>query len=218
MWGFIKKCFFIATTFFSSNVLNVNSSECVSMNNQECETRTKIIDVSSNEPVFYPFSIKVNKSGGSCNGINDPYAKLCVSDTIKNINVKVFNPTSGANKTRHIKCHKTCKCKCRLDASVCNNKQKWNEDKYCCECEELIYKEMCDKGFIWNPSNCECECDKSCDVGEYLNYKNCKCKKRITDKLVEECNKNIYENETLDIISLDAIPFNVYKKVLAWYI
>ena len=31
----------------------------------------------------------------------------------------------------------------------------------------------CDKGFIWNPSNCECECDKSCDVGEYLDYENC---------------------------------------------
>ena len=38
---------------------------------------------------------------------------------------------------------------------------------------------MCDKGFIWNPSNCERECDKSCDIGEYLDYKNCRCKKRI---------------------------------------
>ena len=46
---------------------------------------------------------------------------------------------------------------------------------------------MCDKGFIWNPSNCECECDKSCDVGEYLDYENCKCRKKLVDKLVEEC-------------------------------
>ena len=67
---------------------------------------------------------------------------------------------------------------------------------------------MCDKKFIWNPSNCEYECDKSCDIGEYLNYKNCKCRKRIIDELVDECSKNIYENETLDII-----PLNVYKKV-----
>ena len=37
---------------------------------------------------------------------------------------------------------------------------------------------MCDKGFIWNPSNCECECDKSRDIREYLDYKNCKCKKK----------------------------------------
>ena len=89
-----------------------------------------------------------------------------------------------------------------------------------CECKELIEKGICDKGFIWNPSNCECECDKWCDVGEYLEYKNCKCRKRIADKLVEECSENIHENETLDIIPLDAAPLNFYKNyvILAWYI
>ena len=69
---------------------------------------------------------------------------------------------------------------------------------------------MCDKEFIWNPGNCECECDKSSDVGEYLNYKNCKCSKRIIYKLVEECSENIDVNETLNIIPLDAIPLNIY--------
>ena len=120
---------------------------------------------------------------------------------------------SRTNETRHIKWHKTCKCKCRLDASVCNNKQRRNKHKCRCECKELIDKGICNKGFIWNPSNCYCECDKSCDTGEYLDYKNCKCRKRIIDKLVEECSKNIYENKTLDIISLNAISLNVYKKV-----
>ena len=72
---------------------------------------------------------------------------------------------------------------------------------------------MCDKGFIWNPSNYDCECDKSCDIGEYLDYKNCKRRKRIIDKLLEECSENIYENETIDVIPLNAIPLNVYKKV-----
>ena len=72
---------------------------------------------------------------------------------------------------------------------------------------------MCNKGFIWNPINCECECDKSCDVGEYLDYKSCKCRKRIIDKLIDKCSENIYENETLDIILLNAIPLNVYEKV-----
>ena len=52
---------------------------------------------------------------------------------------------------------------------------------------------MCDKGFIWNPSNCECECDKSCDVGEYLDYENCKCRKKLVDKLVEECTETVEE-------------------------
>ena len=49
-----------------------------------------------------------------------------------------------------------CKCKCRLDASVCNNRQSWNKDKCRCECKELIDKGVCKKGFIWNPSNCVC--------------------------------------------------------------
>ena len=115
-------------------------------------------------------------------------------------------------------CHRTCKCRCRLDASVCKNKQRWDEDKCRCECKELIDKRMCDKGFIWNPSNCECECDKSCDIGEYLDYKNCNCKKRIIDKLVEECSENINKNEmlyieTLNVIPSNAIPINVYKMV-----
>ena len=200
-------------TSFSFNLSNVNSLKCVSMNNQECKIRTEIINVNTNEPMFYLYSVKINKCKGSCNTINDPYAKLCVTDTTKNINVKVFNLMSRTNETRHLEWHKTCKCKCRLDASVCNNKQRWNEDKCRCECRKLIDKEMCDKGFIWNPSNCESERDKSCHIGEYLDYKNFKCKKRIIDKLGEECSKNIYENETLDIISLDAIPLNVYKKV-----
>ena len=52
---------------------------------------------------------------------------------------------------------------------------------------------MIDKGIIWNPSNCECECDKSCDVGEYLDYENCKCRKKLVDKLVEECTENTDE-------------------------
>ena len=82
-----------------------------------------------------------------------------------------------------------------------------------CECKELIDKGMCDKGSIWNPSNCECECDKSCDTGEYLDYKNYRGRKRIIAKSDEECSENIYENETLDIIPLNAIPLNVYKKV-----
>ena len=74
---------------------------------------------------------------------------------------------------------------------------------------------MCDKRFTWNPSNCKCECNKSCDIGEYVHYKNCNCRKRIIDKLVEQCSENFYKNETLD-----TIPFNVYKKylILAWYI
>ena len=101
---------------------------------------------------------------------------------------------SRTNKTRHIKWHETCKFECRLDASVCNNKQRWNEDKCWCQCKELIDKGVCDKGYAWNPSNCECECDKSCDNDEYLDYENCKYRKKLVDKMVEEeCSENIDE-------------------------
>ena len=143
---------------------------------------------------------------------------LCVPDAIKNINVKVCNLMSRTNETRQITWHKTCKCKCILDASVCNSKQRWNEDKCRWECKELIDKGTCDKGFIWNPSNCECECDKSCDVGEYLDYKNYKCRERLTYKLIEKYIENIdrnrmLHNETLDVILLNTTPLSVYKKV-----
>ena len=112
---------------------------------------------------------------------------------------------SRTNETRHVKWHETCKCRCRLDASICNNKQRWNDDKCRCEFKELIDKGVCDKGFTWNPSYYYCECDNSSDIGEYLNYKICKCRKKIIDKLVEECSENIdgnemFYNETLDII------------------
>ena len=57
----------------------------------------------------------------------------------------------------------------------------------------MIDKGICDKGFIWNICNCECECDKPCDVGEYLDYANWKCRKKLVDKLVDECTENTDE-------------------------
>ena len=182
-------------TFFS--LPYVNSLECISMNNQECKARPKIIDVNNNEPVFYPYSIKVNKCSGSCSNINDPYAKLCVPDIIKIINLKVFSLMSRINETRQIIWHETCKCVCRLTSAVCNSRKIWNEDKSKCECkEDLINKMACDKGYIWNPSNCACECDKLCDIGQYLDYKNCVCRKSLVDKLVEEC-INVIDGDTM---------------------
>ena len=151
------------------------------MNNQECKVTPKIVDINNNRPMFYPFSIKVNKCSGNCYNINNSYAKISVPDTVKDLNVRVFNLMSRNNETRHIKWHKTCKCICRFDKIICNSKQRWNEDKCRCECKELIDKGVCDKGYVWNPSNCECECDKSCNIGEYLDYSNCKCRKKLVD-------------------------------------
>ena len=98
MLRYIKKFFFTTITFFSSNVLNVNSLECVLMNNQECKVRPEIITLNTNETLFYSYSIKINKCKGNCNTINDSYAKICVPDNIKNTNVKVFNLMSRTNE------------------------------------------------------------------------------------------------------------------------
>ena len=123
MFRFVKQIFVSAIMFFGYNLLSVNSLECVSIKNQECKVRPEIINVNSNEPIFFPFSIKTSKRSGSCNNISDPYAQLCVPDVVKNLNIKAFNLMSRTNETRHIKWHETCKCKCRPDARVCNNKQ-----------------------------------------------------------------------------------------------
>ena len=131
--------------------------------------------------------------------INDPYAKICVTDTVKDLNVRVFNLMSRTNETRHIKWHKTCKCICRLDKIICNSKQRWSKDKCRCECKELIDKGVCDKGYVWNPSNCESECDKNCDISKYVDYSSCKCRKKIIDPLLEECTENINETKLVNV-------------------
>ena len=141
--------------------------------------------------MFFPFSIKTSKCSVSCNNINYLYAKVCVPDVVTNFNVKVFNLMSRTNETRYIKWHETCKCECKFGKKNFNNKQRWNKNKCRCECKELIDKRVCDKDFIWNPSSCECKCDKGCDVGEYLDYGNCKCRKKLVDKLVDECTETV---------------------------
>ena len=152
--------FIVAIGFIGSNG-NAIPLKCASMRNQERKVRLTIMNIISNEPLFYPNSAPLNKYSGSCNDINSPYAKLLVPDVVKNMNIKVFNLMSRTNETRQ-----TCGCKCRLDASICNDKQRWNSDKCRCECKELIDKGRCNDRIVWNPSIRECEWDKSCDVGE----------------------------------------------------
>ena len=152
MFGFIKKASLVGLTDLSYvNLLSTNQLSCISMYNQKCKVILEIINDNSDEPVFYLFSVKTSKCSGSCHNINDPYAKMCVPDVVRNLNVKVFNLMSRTNETRHIKWLESCKCKCRLDASVCNNKQRWNDDKWRCERKELIDKGVYDEGFIRNP-------------------------------------------------------------------
>ena len=153
IFGFAKIVFFVGLSILSNfrnpNSLNVIPLRFISMNNQPCKARPEIINVNSNNSIFYPFSIKTSKCSGSCNDINGPQAKICVTDIFKNLNLKVFNLISRTNETRHIKWHKIFKCKRRLDAIVWNNKRRWNKDKCRCECKELFDQEVCDKGYIF---------------------------------------------------------------------
>ena len=149
----------------------------------------------------------------------------------KKLNVRVFNLIlTRTNETRHIKWIETCKFKCGIDASVCNNEQKWNEDKCRCECKELIGKGVCGRGFIWNPSNFECKCDKLCHVGENLGFENCKCRKKLVNKLAEECIEDIDEVKMAGTISAEdenkqllhtahcVIFNNFYSQYWNWYL
>ena len=111
IFRFVKKVFFVGLTILSS-FTNANALNCVSMNNQECKTRPEIVNVNGDEPVFFPFSIETSKYSGSCKNINHPYARICVPDVVKNLNVKIFNLMSRTNETRYREWHETCKCEC----------------------------------------------------------------------------------------------------------
>ena len=100
MFGFIKKVIIAAMTF-----LSCNASECASMTNEECKIRLQVVNINSDNPFAYPYSIQVNRSSGSCNNINDPYSTFCVSNVAKNIDIKLFNLVSRTNETRQIEWH-----------------------------------------------------------------------------------------------------------------
>ena len=84
LFTFVKKVFFLGLKILSNFT---NTLDCISLKNQECKIRPKIININSNNPIFYPFRIKIDKCSGDCNNINNPYAKICVTDVIKNFNV-----------------------------------------------------------------------------------------------------------------------------------
>ena len=102
MFGLVNQIFVSAMMFFSCNALNVNTLKCFSMINRKCKIRPQIININIIEPLFYPYSFKINKCSGSCNNINNPYAKMCITDVAKNINLKIFNVISRTNETRYI--------------------------------------------------------------------------------------------------------------------
>ena len=186
----------LAISLFS--IIKTKALECVSVVNQKCTPRPKILDVNERvgEALFYLYNVLVNKCSGSCDTLDDPMAKMCVPNIIKRVNMKVYNFLMRLNETRNVLWHKSCKCVCRLNSSVCNSKQIWNNDTCKCDCnEDFAGIITCNKGYIWNPSTCECQCDTWCKPGQYLDHKNCVCKNKLIGRVIAECTSVI--NETM---------------------
>ena len=175
----------IGLTISLFHIIKTKGLECVSIVNQKCMPKPKILDVNEGigEALFYPYNVLVNKCSGSCNTLDNPMSKICVPKIVnkcsgsciipmskicvpkivKNVNMQVYNFLMRLNETRNVLWHESCKCVCKLNSSVCNNKQIWNDDTCRCDCnEDFAGITNCAKGYIWNPSTCECQCDKWC--------------------------------------------------------
>ena len=107
------------------SIIKTKALECVSVVNQKCMPRPKILDVNEDvgEALFYQYNVQVNKCSGSCNTLDNPMAKLCVPNVIKGVNMQVYNFLMRLNETRSVLWHESCKCVCKLNSSVCNNKK-----------------------------------------------------------------------------------------------
>ena len=105
-------------------VLKVNSLECVSLINQNCMPRPKILKVNEGigEALLYPYNVLVNKCSGSCNTLDNPMSKICVPKIIKSVNMQVYNSLMRLNETRNVLWRESCKCVCKLNSTVCNSK------------------------------------------------------------------------------------------------
>ena len=170
------------------SILKAGALECVSVVNQKCMPRPKILNVNEGvgEALFYPYNELVSKCSGSCDTLDNPMSKICVPKIIK----------MRLNETRNVLWHESCKCVCRLNSSVCNSKQIWNSNTCRCDCNEDFAGIInCNKGCTWNPSTCECQCDMWCKPEQYLDHKNCICKNKLIGRLIEKCTSII--NETM---------------------
>ena len=153
---------------------------------------------------YLSYNVLVNKYSGSCDTINNPMAKLCVPGIVKRVNMQVYIFLMMLNETRSVLWHENCKCVCKLNSSVCNNKQIWNSDTCKCDCnEEFASIINCPKGYTWNPSTCECQCDTWCKPGQYLDHKNCICKNKLISRITEECTSVINETMINDVDNKD---------------
>ena len=89
-------------------IIKTKALECVSVVNQKCMPRPKILDVNegAGEALFYLYNVLVNKCSGSCDTLANPMAKLCIPGIVKRVNMQVHNFLMSLNETRNVLWHK----------------------------------------------------------------------------------------------------------------
>ena len=114
------KMWLINLTISLFGIIKTKALECVSVVNQKCMSRPKILDINEGigEALFYPYKVLVNKCSGSCNTLDNPMSKICVPKIVKNVNMQV-NFLMRLNETCNVLWHESCKCVCKLSSSVC---------------------------------------------------------------------------------------------------
>ena len=162
-----------------SSMVNASShTKCIYLSNHKCKIQPALISFYPNECSqqfhYYPFMVKLDRSVGSCNTLNDLSNKVYVPNKTEDLNLSMFNMITGINESKTLTKHISCECKCRFDGRKCNSDQWWNNDKCWCECKK---RHVCEKDYVWNPTTCNCENRK------YLAY--------IKDDSVMMCDKMI---------------------------
>ena len=114
------------------------------LSNQKCKARPTLINLHPNEYRqefhYYPFAVKLDRSVGSCNTLNDLSNKVCVPNKTEGLSPSAFNMIAGINESKALTKHISCECKCRFDGRKCNPDQWWNNNKFqCVNVKSIIY-------------------------------------------------------------------------------
>ena len=155
MFGLIKKIFIRLLTDL---VNGSNQTNCMLLSNEKCMVQPFLINLHRNEYSqkfhYYPFAVKLDICGGSCNTLNDLSNKESVPNTTEDLNVRVLKMITVINGWKTLTKHISCECKCRFGGRKCNSDQWCNNDKSQCECKK---RNVCEKDYVWNPSRCNCK-------------------------------------------------------------
>nr|QNH72562.1 toxin candidate TRINITY_DN4281_c0_g1_i1 [Ceriantheomorphe brasiliensis] len=146
--------------------------------NEYCMPRPTLVDIDRPTYNFFPYVVKLNRCGGSCNSIA-PNIKHCVPTSSTDIKITVFSPITGGTHTIVQKNHTACGCQCVAKATDCDpDTQTWKPDHCRCECK---YKEPpvpCPAGSKWDSGKCKCVCStvpEKCSNKKVWSTETCGC-------------------------------------------